>query len=237
MKRFQCPACGGQLLFQSNISVSLVCNYCNSLIVRHDVDVESIGLMAALPDDMSPLMIGAQGTYRNTRFRILGRMKMGWRHGSWNEWHILFENGGKGWLAEAQGFYAVAYEFKGELIAETKKTIKALGLPRPDLSEHGNKPLFPPEDKVNRTLLGKQLFLDQQKYTIVDFKEAVCFGSEGELPVVSSRGRHLLTVDLLGHHGEFANIEINHEQTRVYTGQYVEWPDLHLKQTRPLEGW
>jgi Domain of unknown function (DUF4178) len=237
MKKFQCPSCGGELLFQSNVSVSVVCSYCNSLIVRRDVNVDIIGKMAALPDDMSPLMLGASGTYRGTRFRIIGRMKMGWKHGSWNEWHIFMENGGKGWLAEAQGFYAVAFEFKGELIAETQKTITGLGLPRPDLSDHSNKPLFVPEDKVNIALLGHQLYLGQQKYKIVDIKEAVCFGSEGELPFISKKGRTILTIDLLGHHGEFANVEINHDETRIYLGHYVEWRDLSFQQTRPLEGW
>ncbi len=237
MKKFQCPSCDGELIFVSNVSVSAVCGYCNSLVVRRDVDVEIIGTMAALSEDMSPLMLGTVGVYRDTRFRIIGRMKMGWKHGAWNEWHIFLENGGKGWLAEAQGFYAVAFEYQGDLIAETQKTIKDLGLPREDLSQHGNKPVLLPEDRVNKSLLGKQLFLDQQKYTIVDYKEAVSFGSEGELPLVANKGRYVLTVDLLGHHGEFGNVEISHDLTRVYLGHYVEWQELSLSHTRPLEGW
>ncbi len=237
MKKFQCPSCGGELIFVSNVSVSVVCNYCNALVVRRDVDVESIGKMAALPDDMSPLMLGTLGSYRGTRFRIIGRMKMGWKHGSWNEWHIFLEDGGKGWLAEAQGFYAVAFEFEGNLIAETQKTIKGLGMPREDITGQGNKPMFLPEDRVNKALLGSHLFLDQQKYKIVDIKEAACFGSEGELPLVANKGRYVLTVDLLGHHGEFGNVEIGHDKTRVYLGHYVEWQDLSLNHTRPLEGW
>src|SRR5256885_2095546 len=55
---FNCPSCGAQVDFQSNLSVYAVCKFCRSMIVRHDVNVESIGTMASLPDDMSPIQIG-----------------------------------------------------------------------------------------------------------------------------------------------------------------------------------
>lgn len=206
------------------------------MLVRHDIDVESIGTMAVLPDDMSPLMLGSEGTYRGTKFHIIGRVKMGWAQGSWNEWHILMDNGGKVWVAEAQGFYAICFDYNESLIADSQKTLAKLGKPRDD-APNSNQPMFLAEPQVDRTVLGTQLFLNQLKYKIVDIKEAVCLGGEGELPRRISPGKKTISVDLLGHQGEFASIEIDSESTHIYTGQYLEWHELSWHNLRPLEGW
>ena len=67
MRKFACPSCGADVTFQSAQSVYTVCAYCQSMVVRTDVDVKSIGVMAALPDDM------ALGGPRHHRARRLSR--------------------------------------------------------------------------------------------------------------------------------------------------------------------
>ncbi len=207
---FNCPSCGAEVVFQSSLSVYAVCKYCSSMIVRHDVDVESIGQMAALPDDMSPIQIGTEGYYRGVRFSVVGRMKIGWEDGSWNEWFIVPDDGRKGWLAEAQGFYAASFEMD-----DTSQSIKTQSVPE----------------------LGSYLKLNNQKLKIVDIKKAVCIGSEGELPFPAPKGRKTTSIDLLGPSGEFASIEIEGNKRRIYVGHYVEWNDLRCQNPRPLEGW
>ena len=69
------------------------------MLVRSDIDVKTIGKMAALPDDMSPLQIGSEGRYHGTHFGVIGRLKIGWRDGMWNEWHILLDSGERAWMA------------------------------------------------------------------------------------------------------------------------------------------
>lgn len=236
MKKLNCPSCGAEVVFQSNVSVYAVCAFCSSMIVRRDIDVEAIGKMAQLPDDMSPLQIGTQGSYQDINFYIVGRMKIGWKDGSWNEWYMMFENGGRGWIAEAQGFYAVCHEYEEPLPAETVKTINHFL----KLGKSPNNVASPDETSHNtlrHEMLGSFLFLDQLKYKIVDVKAAVCIGSEGELPLVAPNGRKTLTVDLVGIHGEFASIELDKDKTRVYLGRYVDWNELHLQNLRPLEDW
>ena len=73
MKKFNCPSCGAEVVFNSNHSVYAVCKYCHSMIVRHDLDVEAIGTMASLPEDMSPFQIGTEGYYQGTHFSLVGR--------------------------------------------------------------------------------------------------------------------------------------------------------------------
>lgn len=110
MFRTNCPACGAEMVFQSAISTNAVCKFCQSVVVRRDVDVEAIGKTALLPQDMSPFQIGTSGTYGKVTFTIAGRLRVGWEDGSWNEWFLHTNDGRKGWLAEAQGTYAISFE-------------------------------------------------------------------------------------------------------------------------------
>ena len=49
-----CPSCGAEVFFKSSVSVFAVCSHCQSMLVRHDMDLESLGSMAHVPDDVSP---------------------------------------------------------------------------------------------------------------------------------------------------------------------------------------
>ena len=217
MKKFNCPSCGAEVLFYSNLSVYAVCKYCSSMIVRHDLDVEAIGTMAALPDDMSPFKIGSEGFYQGQHFSLIGRMKMGWDDGSWNEWFMATDDGRKGWLVEAQGFYAICFETAAPPLAFAVRAIK--------------------QQKKNVSLVGSHLVLDKQKLNVVDTKKASCLGSEGELPLAAPQGRLIVSVDLLGARGEFASVEIETGKMRAYLGRYVEWKEMRCSNIRTFDGW
>jgi hypothetical protein len=236
MKKFNCPSCGAEVTFQSNFTVYSVCGHCGSMIVRHDMDVESIGTMAALPEDMSPLQIGTEGVYQGIGFQIIGRMKLAWKLGSWNEWFVVFDNGDKSWLAEAQGSYAISYEINRPLHEITQTTIAQLvssnNRQKVKISLAGYQ-----DDPSGEPGLGDYLILDNQKLKIVDIKQTFCAGSEGELPVIAPNGRRTTVIDLLGAAGGFGSIEVEGTKIRAYQGHYLEWNDLRFQNTRPLEGW
>ena len=109
MLTLSCPACGAALPFKSRVSVFAVCSYCAATVVRHDLELETLGKMAALPPDTSPLQIGTAGQYDGKRFELVGRLKISWEDGTWNEWYALFDDGRDGWLAEAQGFLMMSF--------------------------------------------------------------------------------------------------------------------------------
>lgn len=254
MKKFQCPSCAAEICFQSNVSVYAVCKYCASMVVRRDVDVQAIGTMAALPEDMSPFQIGTQGLYRGQMFGVVGRMKMGWSDGMWNEWFIISDNGLKGWLAEAQGTYAVCFELEEELEEETKARLEKMI--HPEKREYDKRNMedilkiqgvsnvkleLEDDDLEYDPLVGKNigasLSLKKRPFRIVDIKKVTCIGSEGELPFSAPKGRKALTLDLSGEGSAFASIEIYQGQYRIYIGDYVEWKDLRCSHFRRPEGW
>ncbi len=80
-----CPSCGGAITFTSSITVSVVCPYCRSLVVRRDLDVEALGKVAQLPPDLTPLQLGSTGMLDGVGFRLIGRVRWQWDGGSWTE--------------------------------------------------------------------------------------------------------------------------------------------------------
>ncbi len=214
MLKLTCPACGGELLFKSRISVFAVCSYCSSMIVRQDVNLETLGKMAELPADLTPLQIGTRGKFENTAFEIVGRLKVAWSDGNWNEWYTLFEDGREGWLAEAQGFYMMSFAADG-----------VKNFPTRDSIQPGQKILVP---------TGPQKTLALQ---VDDIKEATCTGSEGELPFRCPKGRQTTSVDLSGPDGHFGCIDYSSDGTKIYLGKYVEFDDLRLINLKEINGW
>jgi hypothetical protein len=106
---FTCPTCGAPLKFVSAAPYT-VCAYCRSVLVRTDVGLESVGRVAMVPDDFSPLQVGTRGQFDARSFALIGRIRKVWSEGSWNEWCAQFSDGALGWLAEAQGDLVMTFE-------------------------------------------------------------------------------------------------------------------------------
>lgn len=220
MTDIACPSCGAPVSFRSSLSVSAVCPYCQSLLVRRDINVEDLGKVAALPPDMTPFQVGTDAYDGDGRITLVGRLRLAWQDGFWNEWFFVSDSGRKGWLAEAQGTYALSYELNEAPHPNTQKAISRW-------AENSGKTL----------IVGQGLTLDGKSFIVTDVKKAVCIGCEGELPVISPTGRRTLTVDLMGGPDEFASIEISGDGRRIFTGRYVEWEQLRASNLRQVEGW
>lgn len=206
--KLSCPACGAEVFFKSRSSVFGVCSFCSSTLVRSDLNVEAIGKMSEIPQDLSPLQIGATGIFDRSRFEVVGRQRIGWESGSWNEWYLHFDSGHDGWLADAQGFYMMSFQIRDSKIPELS------GL------------------KVSEKIQFNDLL-----YTIEDIREVSCIGSQGELPVKSIKGRQSTSVDLVGKDGKFGNIDYALDENRLFFGRYLEFEDLKLMNLREIDGW
>lgn len=127
------------------------------------------------------------------------------------------EDGRKGWLAEAQGFYAICFESDAPSLEFAVRAIQ--------------------QQKKDVAFLGSSLVLDNRKLNVVDTKKASCIGSEGELPMAAPQGRMIVSVDLLGANGEFASVEIETGKQRAYVGRYVDWKEMRCSNIRTFDGW
>jgi len=202
------------------------------------MDVELMGSVAELTPDVSPFQIGTTGRHRNIGFALIGRLKMSWSAGMWNEWFLASDDGRTGWLAEAQGFLSIAYEtdelLEAGLTHKLTNLQKIADLARRDPStviETGHSS----EDPLR---LGARFKIGNWTYLVMDIKEAACTGCEGELPVIAKIGRKTTSIDLLNETGRFASIELGEDfRRRTYVGEYVEFDSLALSNVRGLPGW
>lgn len=225
MRKFDCPSCGAEVIFRSAQSLYAVCAYCQSMVVRTDVDVKSIGVMAALPDDMSPLQLGSGGDWEGQPFTIIGRLKIGWRDGLWNEWHLLMADGRRGWIGEAQGSFSISFEMEGTLPRDAKASLDNC------------LPLLTGGKGTDEARPGFWVDLGGIRLRAVDIKLATCLGSEGELPFAAPKGRRTIAIDCVGRKGEFATLDHDGHKAKAYLGRYVEWDEFRFTNLRPLEGW
>lgn len=178
------------------------------MVLREGVDVKLIGKAASLPPDISPIQIGARGKFGESGFDVLGRVRLQWNLGAWNEWFIQFDDGAKGWLAEAQGFYMVSREKPASQL--------------------------PPGQEFT---VGRSVSIGGMIMTVADVKEAKVAASEGELPFAAVPGRQSTTVDLTGPNSAFASIEVSGDEMRYFAGRYCHFSKLSLTNLRPVPGW
>lgn len=217
MLKLSCPSCGAEVQFRSKASVFAVCSYCKSTLVRHDMDLENLGKMSQLQDEMSPIQIGTSGSYAGDIFDVIGRLRVSYSDGMWNEWYAIFGNGRTGWLAEAQGFYAMCFplEKNGDNADASAKV--------------------PPRTKVNPGTRFK--LAEYGEFLVDDVHDVVCKYSEGELPVFAAKGRKSTSVDIRGPNRKMGTIEYADEGIRVFIGSYQDFDKFKFKSLREIDGW
>jgi Domain of unknown function (DUF4178) len=205
-----CPQCGAPVTFRSSIAVFAVCEHCRSMVVLRGAAAELIGVMAALPPDLSPFQIGTRGEWKGRGFEIVGRLRVEWEEGSWNEWCILYDAKTTGWLAEAQGLLMISFAapLSEQLPAATS--------------------FYAPNLKLQ---------LNGATWTVADVKRVKYRAAEGELPFAAPPDESRVSVDLIGAQGGFASIELDGEALELFTGEYAHFATLKLTNLRQVPGW
>jgi hypothetical protein len=203
-----CPNCGAKITFQWSSSVQTVCTYCQSVLVRTDLDLTKIGQVADLPPDTSPIQLNTEGIYRNKSFVVIGRILYEYDQGAWNEWHFIANDGSDGWLSDAQEEYAVSFPAPQQQ------------LPQPsDLQP------------------GAQFTWNGQTYTLSVITHAHFRGVQGELPFKFWDKGDVVFADFRTTNKKFATLDYSEPQPALYLGEFVEFDDLKLKNLRTFEGW
>lgn len=205
-----CPNCGAKIAFKWSGSVQTVCDYCKSVLVRSDVDLQVLGKVADLPPDSSPIQINTEGIYRSKSFVVIGRILYEYDQGRWNEWHLMMNGGGSGWLSDAQEEYGVSFPWK---------IMAGQTLPQGQLK------------------IGQEFTLNDTKYTLSVITPAHFRGVEGELPFKYWDKGDMMFADLRSSSRKFATLDYGEAEPALYLGEFVEFEDLKLKNLRKFEGW
>lgn len=199
-----CPSCGSPVRFQSAAAVQTVCTTCKSVLVRHDMDLEKVGVEALPPPVTSRIRIGTTGSYKWARFTVVGRLAYKWESGAWSEWHLHFADGRTGWLSDAQDEYAVTFA-------------------QPDAGALPASGQLRPGHAVS---LGG----DPTRWTVGVITAARYAGTEGELPFASGSRDQALFIDLRSEDGRLATLDYSDGAPALYTGEFVTFDSLGLRE-------
>lgn len=185
-----------------------VCSYCRATVLRDGATAENVGRLSEILDDFSPVQLGTGGTWKGKTFTVIGRLRLKYEDGSWNEWSIDFTDGSQGWLSDASGQYVV--------------TRASPGAATP-----------PPYEQIK---VGLNVNVSGQKYAVTDARTCVCIGGEGELPAPAGDGKEFPSVDLrsVGGNG-FITFDYSDTPTTVYVGEACPREELRLTNLRSDE--
>jgi len=204
-----CPNCGAPVNFRWPGAVQTTCPFCRSILVRTDVDLKNVGRIAEPPRDSSPIQLGTEGQFDKRAFVVVGRIIYEYDQGGWNEWHIIYNDGQSGWLADAQLEYDVSFWTKP---------------PGP----------LPLPQQLHRDAILK---VGAYTYSVTSITRAHYKSVEGELPFQYWDKHDVVFGDLRTTTGEFATIDYSEQPPLLFTGRAVDFDDLHLRNLREFEGW
>jgi len=217
--KLSCPSCGGEVKLHS-FNAYVVCAYCRQILVRENDAYLASGEVSEVADDYTPYQIDTEGWFLGVHFGLIGRVRLAWENGFWNEWYVLFDDGRFGWLAEAQGQLAILFDNVDDDA-------------RIDLEVHLR------DLRICTDLLGRHLKIGGVQFIISDIKQAETIAAEGETPKLAMRGSKLTAIDLVADDGRFATLEFcgKNKVPQFFVGSWVLHSDLKFSNLRELEGW
>jgi hypothetical protein len=212
-----CPNCGAPIRFRSNDLPVKVCDYCHSSVLRTGGNLQAIGKIAEVPDDVSPLQLGVRGRDGAHSFELIGRVRWRYADGAWNEWLALFDDGATGWVGESMGRYMMLRQAADDALA-------------PVVVDHikAGQPIA----------IDTLITIGGVDYAVTDNKQVTCVASEGELPFNAPLGLTATSIDLMTPNGECASIQKDQGgEVEAYVGRYMSLAELNATGLRSFEGW
>jgi len=205
-----CPQCGAKVEFRWSGAVQAVCEFCGSILVRTDIDLKKVGVVADVAlEDASPIQINSEGVFDKKAFVVMGRIIYEYDQGGWSEWYLMFNDGSSGWLSDAQLEWAVTTQFDSK------------GAPN---TSHGIKP-------------GQKLKFGNVDYEVTSITNANYKGVEGQLPFQYWGKDRIKFVDLRSYGRSFATLDYSEPQPLLYIGRFVDFDELRMTNLRQFEGW
>ena len=207
----ECPNCGSSVAFRHAASAATVCESCHSTVLREGVDQLVLwGQVSAFSRDLSPIQVGAEGVVGNRRFSVAGVLRRSRPGVRWNEWYVVFDDGGTGWLAEGNGF------------------LQIFGGPLPGVHVPGAHHLSP----------GMELDLGDTRWVVIEVSQAAVSAADGELPFPVRGGEMRAYADLRSKDGrQTGTIDYSEDSPELWPGRVVTLESLKMTGLRAFAGW
>lgn len=163
-----CPSCGAEVTFRSHAAVMAVCGFCRATLLKDAASVKNLGTMSSVLEDYSPIQVGTSGVHGGRDFTVLGRIQLRYAQGMWNEWYVLFGDGGSGWLGDSSGQFTLTCARK---VQEALPAFDTLRIAQP-------------------------VRINGERFLPAEIRSAECIAGQGELPFRVGEGWRIRVADL-----------------------------------------
>lgn len=200
-REFECPSCGAALQQNNAASKAISCGYCGQTSHIAMDKLEAAGQQHLLIDYGSALSYGSANRLREQAFTILGKVRLEYEDGFWDEWYIEREDGSNGWIQEDDGSF-VLFEQVGKV---------------------------PQSFNLNDiTVGGSYTFSDEIQNMFVSSKgQATIKGGSGELPFKIIPGERADFIDGIMN-GQPTSIELYDKEYLAFVGTPFDIEELEL---------
>ena len=207
MQIVSCPSCGAQVQFRSHASVVAVCEFCRATVMKDADSVKDLGKMSSALEDYTRIQIGTAGVVGGRNFSVVGRIQLRYSAGMWNEWFLLFDDTGTGWLGDSSGLYTVTTE----------------------AGASGALPNFAEIEPGQLYAIAGELFTASEK------RSAECIGGAGELPFRVGEGWQARVADFRAG-ARFLTLDYSDSDTpALYNGVAVTLEEMKCQLLRDDE--
>ena len=213
-RQASCPSCGATVTFKFAGALSVVCEYCKSIVARTDRGLEAQGRMADLIEIPTPLVQGATGQWNGEMFEVIARLQMdraGAPGAPWQEILVWFPREDRtSWVAYAQGRWYATSE-----------------VPSP-----GGLPAFEslrPGSHVNLSHLGS--------YVVQEVAQRRVVAGQGSMKSIPKPGAVTRYADISGPGGRFGTVDYGDGSAAptLYLGSQFDPATMKLDSGMPLE--
>ena len=201
-REFECPSCGAPIEQKTPGARTLVCGYCHQTSHVNADSLQAVGEKHLLVDYGSVFAIGQSGRYFGREFLVLGRIRIDYEDGFWDEWYIQFLDDGEGaWIQEDDGSFVLFHQEK-----ELENRIS-----------------------LDSVAVGGWSDLNSawESIFITSKSEAKVNGGEGELPFRIVPGEPADFVDGIWE-GKLVSVEILPSESVLFVGQTFELQEVEL---------
>jgi hypothetical protein len=195
-----CPSCGGNLVITAQTSKMVTCSYCGMISYLNAGNLAMIGQKSFLVDYGSMLKIGKKGKIKDMDFHVIGRLRIDYEDGFFDEWYLNTSQGTK-WLSEDEGKFVLFYKSM----------------------ELTDSSIF----RLLQTKVGSTFPFNNSYLFITEKSHAKINGGEGELPFPIEPNQKADFVDAIANK-ELYSFEFLPQTVELHIGNYLDINDIKI---------
>lgn len=213
-----CPSCGAPVVFAHGAALTSVCGHCRTCVVRDGEQVRGHGHIAPIQRELSPIQLGARGSWEGRGFQVVGGIRRERERVRWNEWYLAFDDGRDGWLAEGNGLFQLFLGCRPGARVD------------PGSLRAGESHVFAPDAAGSADGGGR--------WVVGEVASAAVVAAVGELPFAARFGLVSEYADLRRADGlQVATLDFGDDPPTLWVGRVVGLAELKMEGLRPFTGW